>query len=310
MSKRQAQNKKVFNKVALAYNLHKDENIKIVKAAGEILLSMGISTVELGMSQIEPLCLSKDSMKDIDLVAVFGGDGTLLSVARSFANSEALILGFNTGNLGFLSEAQKTKTKTELKKVFDDVLNGKYKEDFRSMLSAESIHSSSNNKKRPQSNSLLFALNEISISRSSRSSVLNFDLELNDNLIAKYVADGLIICTPTGSTAYALAAGGAVLSPKIEAFQIVPVCAHTLASRPLVVSDSSKVRVRVRPKNTKQSLITLQADAQETVLLEDGDYVEISKSPYKARLIRSLDPENDFYKVLSRKLFWGVTNAI
>ncbi len=256
---------------------------------------MGMTTSRFALGPLEPMVEECKRNLDLDLVIVFGGDGTLLSAARLFSEYEIPILGINTGHLGFLTEAS---TPENIEEFFQTILNGDYRIDYRSMLSGEII------KKHDGENKLL-ALNDIVISRSSRSHVLKINLEVDGSEIAQYTADGVIVCTPTGSTAYSLAAGGAVLAPNIEGIGIIPICAHSLTSRPLIISDKSVIKLNLMPRNRRQSLITVQADGQETFLLEPEDFVIIKKSGVVTKLIRSLNPENNFYNVLSRKLLWG-----
>ncbi|HEY9886324.1 MAG TPA: NAD(+)/NADH kinase, partial [Vampirovibrionales bacterium] len=198
-------------------------------------------------------------------------------------------------HLGFLTEA---KRPSDLKSFLSGILAGHYRIDSRTMIYGEIIKASGEVYS-------LTGVNDIVISRSSRSHVLNINLEVDGNEIAQYTADGVIICTPTGSTAYSLAAGGAVFAPNIPAIGVTPICAHSLTSRPIIIPDTSSLKLSVIPRNKKQSLITVQADGQETFLLEPEDHVLIKKADTVTDLIRSLNEENSFYKVLSKKLLWG-----
>jgi NAD+ kinase len=173
------------------------------------------------------------------------------------------------------------------------------------MLLGEIIKRDQSHLSEGEKNISLLALNDIVISRSSRSHILRINLDVDDSNIAQYAADGVIVCTPTGSTAYSLAAGGAVLAPNIQGIGITPICPHSLTSRPLVISDSSVLKISITPRNRRQSLITVQADGQEIVLLEPDDLIVIKKADLRTKLIRSISEENSFYRILSKKLLWG-----
>jgi len=286
--------------VCLAYNLHKEHNLKLAESIVSLFHLLNIKVYRMPVGLVEAAKLPESDLIETDLVIALGGDGTLLSTARYFAKHDKPILGINTGHLGFLTEAQVPE---DLSSFLLEILAGNYQIDIRSMI--EGTVARAGVKKEEQT----IALNELSVCRSSRSSILLLRIETNDNLIADYMADGVIICTPTGSTAYALGAGGVVLAPDIKAFQVVPICAHSLTSRPLVLSDESELVIKLSSRNRKQSLVTLQADGQETYLLELEDEVILRKSKHQTRLIRSFGTANNFYKVLSQKLFWGAKHG-
>jgi NAD+ kinase len=290
-----------FRKVCLAYNLHREASIILAEKFDATLQKLGVSTMRLPLGLLEPFKADQDETFSSDLVIVFGGDGTLLSAARKFSCHEIPILGINAGHLGFLTEATNPDNVEEF---LGDILNGNYRIDQRTMLLGE-VNKKESKFASDLENNQLLALNDIVISRSSRSHVLKINLEVDGSEIAQYTADGVIVCTPTGSTAYSLAAGGAVLDPNIQGIGIIPICAHSLTSRPLIISDKSVLRISTIPRNRRQSLITVQADGQETFLLEPEDYVQIRKAQIVTKLLRSLNTKNDFYKVLSRKLLWG-----
>jgi NAD+ kinase len=284
-----------FRKICLAYNVHRPASLELAKKFEAIITDLNIQNFKLPFGLIESFSLESSEIKTIDLVIVFGGDGTLLAAARRFSPFAIPILGINAGHLGFLTEVN---TPSDIKNFLTDILAGKCLTEYRTMIEAE-IHSG-------ESMQSLIALNDIVISRSSRSHLLKLNLEVDQSEVAEYMADGLIICTPTGSTAYSLAAGGAVLDPNIAGIGLIPICAHTLTSRPLIISDKSTLKVSINSRNKRQSLITVQADGQEICLIEpEQDYVLVRKSEFQTLLIKSLNPDNNFYKVLSRKLFWG-----
>ncbi|MFN5539495.1 MAG: NAD(+)/NADH kinase [Candidatus Melainabacteria bacterium] len=291
-----------FQKICLAYNSHRENGLTLLESYEQVLTELGKQSIRLPLGLLEPSKYSGDELASIDLVIAFGGDGTLLNAARIFSKSEACILGINTGNLGFLSEAHQPN---DVKAFLTNILDGKFTVDSRNMLLGEIIKRDQSHLSEGEKNISLLALNDIVISRSSRSHILRINLDVDDSNIAQYAADGVIVCTPTGSTAYSLAAGGAVLAPNIQGIGITPICPHSLTSRPLVISDSSVLKISITPRNRRQSLITVQADGQEIVLLEPDDLIVIKKADLRTKLIRSISEENSFYRILSKKLLWG-----
>ncbi len=220
-----------------------------------------------------------DGLRDgFDFAFVIGGDGTILKTARFYAKYQTPVFGINLGRLGFLSQS----SKEEIEKSVDKILEGKFVIEERIMLSYNGFT----------------ALNDFVLKCSSMGRTSKFILKINSNPVCKYLADGIIISTPTGSTAYGLSAGGPVLTPSLEAFVIVPICPHTLTARPLVISDSEKITVCV--DEAKEYF--LYADGQETVVFNKE--INIEKSEFKVKL--ALLENSDFYSVLSDKLHWGV----
>lgn len=215
-----------------------------------------------------------------DFVFVIGGDGTILKAARFFAKTQTLVFGINLGRLGFLSQANFEELETAIEKI----LNNDFIVEERIMLKSGTYS----------------ALNDFVIkgcdARTSR-----FSLKINDKFVCDYLADGIIISTPTGSTAYGLSAGGPVLTPSLNALVIVPICAHTLTARPIVVPDSEKITVCL--DRSSKSLIS--ADGQEFYQAEND--VIIEKSDYNAKL--ALLKDNNFYSILRSKLHWATPPA-
>jgi NAD+ kinase len=292
-----------LNKICLAYNHSREASLSLSGAFEECLQQMNIATCKLAMGFFEPFNLSEEEIRSIDLVIVFGGDGTFLTAARKFALYEKPLIGINAGHLGFLSEAHTPK---DIKTFIEDIMNGDFTVDQRTMIQGEIFRAGS--EESSENNNPLLALNDIVISRSSRSHILRIHLEVDDSEIAEYMADGVIICTPTGSTAYSLAAGGAVLAPNIGGIGVIPICAHSLTSRPLIISDEATLKITIKPKNKRQSLITVQADGQDTMLFEPDDCITIKRAAVKTSIIRTKNPNNNFYRVLSKKLLWGRTS--
>lgn len=216
-----------------------------------------------------------------DLSFVIGGDGTLLRAARFYSKYGKPVLGINLGRLGFLSQA----SISEMDSVIKAVKNNRYSIEDRLMLESGEY----------------LALNDFVIKGCASGRTSKFFLEINGNVVCDYIADGIIISTPTGSTAYGLSAGGPILYPESNAIVIVPICPHTLNVRPLVVPSSEKITVK-----TSDELLSVSIDGFVTT-----NYVEkidIAESQYKAKLI--FPERNSFYSVLRNKLHWGVSPEI
>ena len=216
-----------------------------------------------------------------DFAFVIGGDGTILKAARFYSEFETPVFGINLGHLGFLSQTLPDNLPNSIRQI----LNNDYKIEKRMMLSAGDQ----------------VALNDFVIKGSTSGRTSQFALEINGKFVCEYLADGVIISTPTGSTAYAMAAGGPVLTPGLEAITIIPICPHTFSARPIVVCANDKIRI-LPVKNNKY---TIFADGQIAFELEKE--LIIQKSSHMANL--ALLNDNDFYEVIRNKLKWGITPA-
>ncbi|MGA2003883.1 MAG: NAD(+)/NADH kinase [Terriglobales bacterium] len=222
------------------------------------------------------------------LALVLGGDGTLLSAARAVSNSGTLILGINLGTLGFLTEV----ALTGLYPALEAIELGKYVVDSRSMLSCSLVRGGS-------TLATHAALNDLVVSKSAISRLNHFELYVDGEFVSSYKADGLIIATPTGSTAYSLGAGGPILKPDVQAFVITPVSPHGLTHRPVVVRDTVEIEIHVK---TGQEEAYLSLDGQVGMPILDGDLVRGVKAEHPAKLLRF---QKTFFEVLSTKLKWG-----
>ncbi|MGH9683585.1 MAG: NAD(+)/NADH kinase [Candidatus Acidiferrales bacterium] len=227
--------------------------------------------------------------RKVDVLIVLGGDGTLLSAARVLHGHKVPILAVNLGSLGFLTSV----TLDELYPLLDQVLAGKHQISERMMLEAEIVHDGVRGERQS-------ALNDAVITKAALARMLEFDVHVNGNHIGRYRADGLIVATPTGSTAYSLAAGGPIVHPDIDAFLITPICPHTLSNRPLVVPDSARVEINFE---ATQEPVYLTLDGQIGVQLQAKDRVVIMKSSSKVYLIRP--PRKNYFEILRSKLRWG-----
>src|SRR5271155_6096483 len=225
----------------------------------------------------------------VDLFIVLGGDGTLLAAARAVHGYKIPILAVNLGGLGFLTSV----TLDELYPVLESVLEGKHRTSERMMLDAEIIHH-----RKPAE--IQCALNDAVANKAALARMLDFDVAVDGNHVGRYRADGLIVATPTGSTAYSLAAGGPIINPALDAFVITPICPHMLTNRPLVVPDTSRVEIDF-VEVSDPVYITL--DGQIGFQLKPQDRVAITQSPDSATFVQS--PGKTYFDVLRSKLRWG-----
>jgi len=223
-----------------------------------------------------------------DLALVLGGDGTLLSAARAVAKAGTLILGVNLGTLGFMTELPLA----DLYSALDAIEKEHYIVDSRSMLSSSLVRGG-------EIVATHTALNELVVSKSAIARLNHFELFVDSEFVSSYKADGLIIATPTGSTAYSLGAGGPILKPDVAAFVITPVSPHGLTHRPVVVRDTVEIEIQVV---TREEEAYLSLDGQVGMPVRDGDIVRCVKAEHPARLLRF---QKTFFEVLSTKLKWG-----
>jgi NAD+ kinase len=237
-----------------------------------------------------PEVLQRESFADqpLDFVVVLGGDGTLLSTSRVVARVGIPVLGVNLGSLGFLTEVPLS----ELYEALDEVDQKKAAVEPRSMVECELLRAGSRIVQ-------YAALNDVIVNKSAIARLNNYDLYVDKAFVTNYKADGVIISTPTGSTAYSMAAGGPILMPSVAAFVITPVSPHSLTHRPLVVRDSVEIEIEVK---TGQEEAYLSVDGQVGVPLRDGDRVLCRKAPYTVQLLRI---RKAFFEVLRTKLKWG-----
>lgn len=223
-----------------------------------------------------------------DIIMVFGGDGTLLSVARLVGNSGVPILGINLGGLGFITELNRDEVRSSIDMVFAE--NCSFEE--RIMLLADVYHG---RKKINQHN----AFNDIVLNKSALSRMFELDIHINKQFVTSFRADGLIVSTPTGSTGHSLSAGGPILYPTLESFVMTPICPHTLTSRPIVLPDTFELEATI----TSGEDIHLTLDGQVGFPLKVKDKVRIKKADYKTRFL--VLHSRDYFKLLRTKLKWG-----
>ncbi len=228
-------------------------------------------------------------MQQADLVVVLGGDGTLLSVARRASKREVPILGVNLGSLGFLTET----TIEELIQTIERIFAGEYTIEQRSLLEAVLVRNG-------EGVGAFQVLNDAVINKGALARIIDMETWVNDQYLCTYKADGLIVATPTGSTAYSLAAGGPIIDPAVDVVVLAPICPHTLSNRPIVIPDHAHIQVVLR---TADEEVMLTLDGQEGLPMKGGDTVSIRRSGITVSLIKS--PHRTFFDVLHSKLGWG-----
>ncbi|MDO3376718.1 NAD(+)/NADH kinase [Geoalkalibacter halelectricus] len=224
-----------------------------------------------------------------DLIVVLGGDGTLISVARHVGARMKPILGVNLGSLGFLTEITQDETFATLERV----LSGDFKVSSRMMLDAVVMRGG-------REIARYVVLNDAVINKGALARIIDMETSVDGVFLTNFKADGLIVATPTGSTAYNLAAGGPIIYPGLSCLVISPICPHMLTNRPLIVSDRSVIRIEVKFQDQH---VVLTADGQVGMPLKGGDVVELRRSEVRTLLIES--PTKDYFAVLRAKLRWG-----
>jgi NAD+ kinase len=225
--------------------------------------------------------------REVDLLVVFGGDGTMLHIAREIAGSATPMLGVNLGGLGFLTAVPSD----EMSRALAQIWRGEFKYESRALIEGSGV---CRGRKIRET-----ALNDIVISRGAVSRLISLDVSVDNELVTRYRCDGLIISSPTGSTAYSLAAGGPVVLPTAEVFALTPICPHALSSRPIILPLSSTIRVKTA---SSPHPIILSVDGQVVAELGVGDEVAIRRSQGAVRLMHLAD--SSFLEALRRKLYW------
>lgn len=228
-----------------------------------------------------------DLPPQVDFIIVLGGDGTLLSAARAVGDLGTPILGVNLGGLGFLTAT----TLEEMLPALDAYLAGRLVVEERMMLAARV-------RRQAETAAQLFALNDVVITKSAMSRIIDFNVAVDGELAIAYRADGLIVSTPTGSTAYSLSAGGPILFPTMDAVVLTPICSHTLTNRPIVLPGTQRIEVTLM---TNQDVM-VTVDGQVGLPLREHDTVEI-RAGSRIQLVRV--PQKHFFSVLRTKLKWG-----
>ena len=225
----------------------------------------------------------------VDLMLVLGGDGTMIATARMLADTERPVVGINFGGLGYLAEFRVE----ELYTAFESILAGNYRLDKRLMLAIELMRG----EERVSHNRIL---NDVVINKSALARIIEIEAYLNQQFVNSFRADGLIVSTPTGSTAYNLSAGGPVIYPSMNAIVITPICPFTLSNRPIVVPDDAKIELRLK---TRQDDVAVTLDGQVGWPLNIDDRVVIRKSRATFNIVQPMN--RNYFEVLRDKLRWG-----
>ena len=240
--------------------------------------SCGVETVE-----------NEKFQSEADLIVVLGGDGTMISTARLTGEREVLVLGINYGSLGYLTEFR-------IEEMFDAleaILEGNYEIDSRLMLEVELIRGG-------ETIETGRVLNDVVMNKAALARIIEIEVELNNLYVNSFRADGLIVSTPTGSTAYNLSAGGPIVYPSMNAVVLTPICPFTLTNRPIVVPDTAKINLLLKNENEG---VVLTLDGQIGYQMQKGDTVSIRKSRTNFNLVQP--PNRNYFDVLRNKLKWG-----
>jgi len=237
-----------------------------------------------------PIATLEEIGQQCDLAITIGGDGTLLHSARILVDHDIALLGINLGRLGFLVDVLPERMLNHI----EQVLAGEFVEEHRIMLEVKIINGTTTRRTSP-------AFNDVVVHKWEVSRMIETETYINDRLLNTLRSDGLIVSTPTGSTAYALSSGGPIIEPDMDAIVLVPICPHSMSYRPIVVDGNSKIEIMVHEIPTLNAQVS--CDGQINMTLEPGDRVVIQRKQNRVRLIHPC--EHDYYQVLRAKLHWG-----
>lgn len=273
--------------VALFRNKLNLQSKNLALGIREFFSSQGVEVVtedddakEIGASP-----LSEIDPKDIQFIISLGGDGTILGILHQYDQLDAPILGINMGHLGFMADVQIADVYPSLQ----DLIQGSYRIEERIMLQGETLQGEKS-----------FAINDIVVHRASNPSLVQISVHANGLYLNTFEADGLIIATPNGSTAYSLAAGGPILSPLLEAIVITPICPHTISNRPIVLTADQEIQIQYL---SEYDPVEIRADGLSHTQLRTGEVFHISRSPKKFKLVSLL--RQDYFTTLRTKLGWA-----
>lgn len=278
--------------IGIIPNILRDHELKTTQVVVDWLKQhdFNVYTTE----HIQQLLQGKTSMmqeeelyKCCDLVIAIGGDGTLLSACQKAAVSNVPLMGINLGRLGFLADIEMSEVET----LFEKLLTGKLEIEERMMLRCKVID--------PEGKEYIFyALNDVSVTRGSSSRISEYEISVNNHYLDIYPADGVVVATPTGSTAYSLSAGGPIVMPHAKSIIITPICPHTIYSRSVIVSDEDHIQIRTH--NYDGTRLELAIDGQMVLTVGPFHQIEIEKSIYATKLIKLSD--RHFFEILRKKL--------
>ena len=286
---------KTFRNIGLIGRPDKSSVVETLCLIHDHLVSQGLHPVfDIETAQLVPYqntqTVSRSLLGEVvDLVIVVGGDGSLLHAARALVRHNTPVIGVNRGRLGFLTDIKPTEVLHKL----DQVLHGQYQRDRRFLLEMEV-------RSKGESIYQAIALNDVVLHSGKSVHMIDFELNIDGQYVYRQHSDGLIVSTPTGSTAYALSGGGPILHPSMDAIALVPMHPHTLSSRPIVVGGNSEIKILIRENRV---LPMVSADGQHSVSLGVGDSLHIRKHPFKLNLLHP--PGYDFYMACRTKLGWN-----
>jgi NAD+ kinase len=291
--------KSVIGRVGVVVKPHQPDALKTICSLVEWLDKhsiklIGTRDVEKERIEHETGCsietaASEELARQVDLIIVLGGDGTMIATARMVGDTEVPVLGINYGSLGYLAEFRME----EMFPALSSILEGSYKIDSRVMLAAELFRAG-------ERISHTSVLNDVVINKSALARIIEIEASLNGQFVNSFRADGLIVSTPTGSTAYNLSAGGPVIYPSMNAVVITPICPFTLSNRPIVVPDDAVIELCLK---TPKEEVALTLDGQVGVPLEVEDRIVIKKSRTAFNLVQPMN--RNYFDVLRDKLRWG-----
>ncbi|MGR0279844.1 NAD(+) kinase [Marinomonas dokdonensis] len=285
----------LFTRVGIIARLDKPQVLETVKKLMEYLQDKNLVPVlETELATMMPgVKIDSSPLKELgdhcDLAIVVGGDGSFLGAARAICSYDIPVLGINRGTLGFLTDISPHQLKEEL----DPIFRGEFHEEKRFMIQAKV-------KRQNQARGEGIALNDLVLHPGKSARMIQFDLFINDQFVMNQKSDGLIVATPTGSTAYALSAGGPIMLPTLDAIVLVPMHPHTLSNRPIVINGSAKIRIVVCESNLTYPSVS--CDGQLNITAAPGDEIHITKKEGGIRLIHPMN--HDFYDVCRDKLGW------
>ncbi len=287
-----------FRRIGLIAHTEKAASREVLRKAASLIAHTGrtalteMATAEMSGLKLPAAESATALARQSDLLLVFGGDGTILRVAREVAGTKTPILGINIGGLGFLTAASAKQLPPALKQLW----SGDFSVETLPMIEATGRKQGSPFRE--------LALNDLVISRGTVPRLIELEVNVDGEALTRYRCDGLILSSPTGSTAYSLASGGAIVSPRAEVFAITPICPHTLSNRSLIVSLDSAIEVNVVSKHVESYL---SADGQVRADLHAGDRITIRRSRQTVRLIRLTG--GSFFTTLRHKLHWSGSNV-
>lgn len=275
-----------MRQIGLLYNPDKPEACSVRQQVDARLVAAGMHVTHVAVDHETDICAHNPDIQSVELAIVLGGDGTLLGVARQLAPLDIPLVGINVGHLGFLTESEPS----QLEPAVDRIIQGAYHLEKRLMLEAAIVRNGTEVAR-------FTSLNDVGIGKGSFARMVTVDIHVDDVYVDTYTGDGVIVSTPTGSTAYSLSCGGPIVSPQLQVMLITPVCPHTLFSRPCVIDASAMVRATVHSRHAD---VGLTVDGQEGIRLVSGDEILICRAPFETTLVRW--PDREFFEVLRSKL--------